>query len=280
MARPLAAAIHAALPPWQRAMHNHRAVSKGGTRCSRSCSRPLSLVAACGLVAAHGAAAVRRRCEGHRRERVGPGDQTLRSRLPPGRADRARRRGRLPGRACCRPGWHFGLWRWQYRVVQGAAGRRAAGRDRARRRRRRRAPSRPSASSAARSRATTSRTPRRSCATAASAGRQLGVPHRGHVPHQPGAVRGGHRAQRRAARHARRPICACIRSRPTRSASSPSLDGRPIPAGDLAGPPVAGHDSFQRGQAFIDAGRLPRPAGGGAALRLVEPEPVVRRRSS
>ncbi len=31
------------------------------------------------------------------------------------------------------------------------------------------------------------------------------------------------------------------------------LDGRPIPAGDLAGPPVAGHESFQRGQAFIDA---------------------------
>jgi uncharacterized membrane protein YqiK len=31
-------------------------------------------------------------------------------------------------------------------------------------------------------------------------------------------------------------------------------DGRPIPAGDLAGPAVAGHDSFQRGQAFIDAG--------------------------
>jgi uncharacterized membrane protein YqiK len=33
-----------------------------------------------------------------------------------------------------------------------------------------------------------------------------------------------------------------------------ALDGRPIPAGDLAGPPVAGHDSFQRGQKFVDAG--------------------------
>jgi uncharacterized membrane protein YqiK len=32
------------------------------------------------------------------------------------------------------------------------------------------------------------------------------------------------------------------------------LDCRPIPAGDLAGPTVAGHESFQRGQAFIDAG--------------------------
>lgn len=33
-----------------------------------------------------------------------------------------------------------------------------------------------------------------------------------------------------------------------------TLDGRPVTAGDLAGPIAAGHDSFQRGQAFIDAG--------------------------
>ena len=33
-----------------------------------------------------------------------------------------------------------------------------------------------------------------------------------------------------------------------------ALDGRAIPTGDLAGPRVAGHDSFQRGQAFVDAG--------------------------
>jgi uncharacterized membrane protein YqiK len=32
------------------------------------------------------------------------------------------------------------------------------------------------------------------------------------------------------------------------------LDGRPIAAGDLAGPIVPGHDSFQRGQAFVDSG--------------------------
>jgi uncharacterized membrane protein YqiK len=32
------------------------------------------------------------------------------------------------------------------------------------------------------------------------------------------------------------------------------LDGRPIPAGDLAGPSIGGHDSFQRAQAFIEAG--------------------------
>ena len=31
------------------------------------------------------------------------------------------------------------------------------------------------------------------------------------------------------------------------------LDGRPIPSGDLAGPVVSGHDSFQSGQRFIDA---------------------------
>src|SRR5215831_20742717 len=33
-----------------------------------------------------------------------------------------------------------------------------------------------------------------------------------------------------------------------------TLDGRPIPAGDLAGPPVKGHDSYQRGQRFVEAG--------------------------
>ena len=32
------------------------------------------------------------------------------------------------------------------------------------------------------------------------------------------------------------------------------LDGRSIPSGDLAGPEVTGHDNFQRGQAFITAG--------------------------
>ena len=33
-----------------------------------------------------------------------------------------------------------------------------------------------------------------------------------------------------------------------------ALDGVPIPAGDLAGPPIVGHDSFQRGEEFIRAG--------------------------
>src|ERR1043165_5697003 len=39
------------------------------------------------------------------------------------------------------------------------------------------------------------------------------------------------------------------------------LDGRPIPAGDLAGPSVAGHESFQRGQKFIDARSEERRVG-------------------
>jgi uncharacterized membrane protein YqiK len=33
-----------------------------------------------------------------------------------------------------------------------------------------------------------------------------------------------------------------------------ALDGRPITAGDLAGPIVGGHESFQRGQVFVNAG--------------------------
>jgi uncharacterized membrane protein YqiK len=33
-----------------------------------------------------------------------------------------------------------------------------------------------------------------------------------------------------------------------------TLDGASIPAGDLAGPPCEGHDSFQNGQAFVDVG--------------------------
>ncbi len=33
-----------------------------------------------------------------------------------------------------------------------------------------------------------------------------------------------------------------------------TLDGRPIPQGDLAGAPVEGHDNFQSGQAYLDAG--------------------------
>jgi uncharacterized membrane protein YqiK len=41
---------------------------------------------------------------------------------------------------------------------------------------------------------------------------------------------------------------------PDRQGIVTTLDGRAISAGDLAGPRVPDHDSFQRGQAFIDAG--------------------------
>jgi len=41
---------------------------------------------------------------------------------------------------------------------------------------------------------------------------------------------------------------------PDRQGIVTALDGRAIPVGDLAGPMVRGHDSFQHGQAFIDAG--------------------------
>ncbi len=41
---------------------------------------------------------------------------------------------------------------------------------------------------------------------------------------------------------------------PDRQGIVTTLDGRAIAAGDLAGPLVPGHDNFQRGQAFIDAG--------------------------
>jgi uncharacterized membrane protein YqiK len=41
---------------------------------------------------------------------------------------------------------------------------------------------------------------------------------------------------------------------PDRQGIVTTLDGRAIPAGDLAGPRVPAHDSFQRGQAFIEAG--------------------------
>jgi len=58
-----------------------------------------------------------------------------------------------------------------------------------------------------------------------------------------------------AARYAMAPADLHVYQLPTdRVGIVTMLDGRPIPAGDLAGPVVKGHDSFQCGQAFIDAG--------------------------
>ncbi|MBX7101055.1 MAG: hypothetical protein K1X89_25285 [Myxococcaceae bacterium] len=45
-----------------------------------------------------------------------------------------------------------------------------------------------------------------------------------------------------------------FRVQPDRVGIVTTLDGAPIAAGDLAGPEVQGHEHFQRGQAFIDAG--------------------------
>ena len=55
--------------------------------------------------------------------------------------------------------------------------------------------------------------------------------------------------------HGMTPSALCVRQIPTDTVGIVTvLDGRPIPAGDLAGPPTKGHDSFQRGQRFIEAG--------------------------
>ena len=54
------------------------------------------------------------------------------------------------------------------------------------------------------------------------------------------------------------------------------LDGRPIPAGDLAGPTRRRPRQLPARPGVHRRRRLPRPAGGGAAVGRVEPEPVVR----
>ena len=58
-----------------------------------------------------------------------------------------------------------------------------------------------------------------------------------------------------AENHGMTPGALCVKQIPTDAVGIVTvLDGRPIPAGDLAGPPTKGHDSFQRGQRFIEAG--------------------------
>ena len=60
---------------------------------------------------------------------------------------------------------------------------------------------------------------------------------------------------RTAERHGIEPETLRVRQVPPEAVGIVTvLDGRPIPAGDLAGPSVEGHDSFQRGQKFVDAG--------------------------
>lgn len=58
-----------------------------------------------------------------------------------------------------------------------------------------------------------------------------------------------------AASHGMRPSELKVLNVPTDKVGIVTVhDGKPIPQGDLAGPPVPGHDSYQRGQAFIEAG--------------------------
>ena len=54
------------------------------------------------------------------------------------------------------------------------------------------------------------------------------------------------------------------------------LDGQPIPAGDLGGPGRGRARQLPARPGVHRRRRLPRPAGGGAALGLVEPESVAR----
>ena len=44
------------------------------------------------------------------------------------------------------------------------------------------------------------------------------------------------------------------RVEPDRVGIVTTLDGRPIEAGEIAGPVIAGHDNFQNAQAFLDGG--------------------------
>ena len=98
-------------------------------------------------------------------------------------------------RGCCRRAGTSGCGAGSTRSSRCRSSIVPPGRDRAGRRRRRRGDSARARARRARSRATTSRTPRRSCATAAR-GPPARVPDRGHLPHQPGAVRRRHAGRR------------------------------------------------------------------------------------
>ena len=80
------------------------------------------------------------------------------------------------------------------------------------------------------------------------------LPHRGHLPHQPRAVRGDHAGERGGARHATRRSCASSSVPPDRWASSRCWTASRCPRATWPGPWSRGHDSFQSAQAFLDAG--------------------------
>ena len=106
------------------------------------------------------------------------------------------------------------------------------------------------------------------------------VPHRRHVPHQPGAVPRGHRGHAPSAAAWSPSSSRCISVRAGHGRHRHDARRPPIPAGDLAGPDRPGSRQLPARPGVPRRRRLPRSAGAGAAVRLVEPQPVVRRRSS
>ena len=108
-------------------------------------------------------------------------------------------------------------------------------------------------------------------------GRQLGILTAGTLPHQPGAVQGGDgRATPQHFGMTPDAAAASTQIPPDKVGIVTALDGRPIPAGDLAGPVGRRPRQLPARPGVHRRRRLPRPAGAGAAVGLVEPEPVVR----
>ena len=176
------------------------------------------------------------------------------------------------------PGWHFGLWRWQYKVVQRPA-RRGAARARSRSSSRRTARrSRPSACS--RSEVDVRQLPGRRARSSTTAARRAAssrILTAGTYRINPALfdVVTARRAQR--VRPRRRSSCTCSACPPDRVGIVTALDGRPIPARRPRRPVGRRPRQLPARAGVHRRRRLPRPAGGGAALGLVEPEPVVRR---
>ena len=177
------------------------------------------------------------------------------------------------------PGWHFPLWRGSTRSSGCRSSRCSPGRSRSSSPRMARDSVRARARPRGR-RATTSRTPCASSTNGGEKGRQLAMLTAGKYRINPAlfdivtadacaALRPRARAAPRVPRAA--PIASASSRRSTAGRFRPAIS---------PGPSVPGHDSFQRGAGVHRRGRLPRSAGGRAAVGRVEPEPVVRRASS
>ena len=179
--------------------------------------------------------------------------QAVRAAAAVGPDHRPQRRGRLSGAPARRPAGTSACGAGSTRSIKVPVIDRAARRDRARRRRGRRGDS---GRARARARRRLRQLPGRGGVPAQP--RRARPPDRvsdgGHVPHQPGAVRGRDAGQRRRATTWRRTICTSTRSRPIASASSRCSTAGRFRRAIWRARSCTGHDSFQRGQAFIDAG--------------------------